>query len=162
MQEEPTASASPDKMVDKVLSTSVIWRLAQIVLVLAASYLYFYAGSFGGILQQNRLLITPHTDLLIKAALTGLGVGLCIGLALKNFSSGQVVFSVDWPTLIINLIAAFVFVGASITADIAGLTDTPLLSGGIKNAIIVSPLLAFVWVGLTLTTLVQPKPVQKS
>jgi hypothetical protein len=61
-----------------------IWRLAQIVLVMAAAYLYFYAGSLAGLLQRDRLFSNPHTEVLIKVILVGIGIGLCVGMAIKD------------------------------------------------------------------------------
>jgi hypothetical protein len=133
----------------------IVWRLAQIVLVLAAAYLYFYLGSFAGFLQQERIFGNPHAMLLIKLALVGIGAGICLGLATKNLSNGEVIIAVDWPTLVINLLAAGVFVAVSISFNIAAIKSTAIMQGPIKDALIANPLFPFVWVGLTLATLVQ-------
>jgi hypothetical protein len=152
MQDTPQ---TPPPAEDKGLG--VIWRLAQIVLVLAAAYLYFMLGSFGGLLQRDRLFGNPHTWPLIQAALVGLGLGLCIGLALKDLSRGMML-RVDWSTLVINILAAAVFIAVAVGLNASALKNTTFITGPIKDAVVLSPLLPFVWVGLALTTIVQPKP----
>ena len=154
MQEEPKKPSPADKL----LSTAVIWRLTQVVLVLAAAYLYFSLGSFGGLLQQNRLIGNPHSRELLQAVLVGIALGLCLGFALKDLSSGKMALVVDWPTLIINLLAAGVFVVVSFSLNFAALANVASTAGPIKDAVTLSPLVPFVWVGLTLTTLIQPRP----
>jgi hypothetical protein len=138
------------------LSDALIWRLAQIVLVLAAMYLYFTVRSFGGLLQRDRLFGNPHTGGLVQAIIVGLALGLCIGLALKDLSQG-VVLAIDWPTIVINLLAAGLFVAVAIGLNLEALRNVTVLQGAIKDAVVLSPLLPFVWVGLTLTTVVQGK-----
>ena len=132
-----------------------IWRLAQVVLVLAAAYLYFMLGSFGAVLQRDRLFSNDHTWPLIQSALVGVALGLCIGLALKDLSRGGVKFVVDWPTIIINALAAGAFVAVAISLNLAALKNVEALRGPIKDAVVLSPLMPFVWIGLTLTTLVR-------
>lgn len=142
---------------DQVLSTALIWRLAQVVLVLAAAYLYFLVSSFGGNLQQARLFSTPHTGLLIQLAAVGVALGLCVGLALKDFSRGRIEFHVDWPALLINLIVAGFFVALSIALDLAALQNIAIMTSAAKNAVMIDPLIPFVWVGLALTTLLRAR-----
>ncbi len=138
-------------------SSSLTWRLAQIVLVLAASYLYILFSSIGGLLQRDRLMSNPHMVPMIQTALLGIGIGLCIGFALKSFSSGQWTISIDWPTLIINLLAAGAFAVISFSFAIAAARNTGILMGPYRDATWLSPLLPFVWIGLTLSASVKSK-----
>jgi hypothetical protein len=142
---------------DRVLSTAMIWRLAQVVLVLAAALLFLRVASFGNQLQQARLFFNPHTGLLIQAALVGIGLGVCVGLAIKDFTSGRIEFHVDWPTLLINLVAAGVFVALSIAVDISSVQNGVIDASAAKSAVLLDPLLPFAWVGLTLTSLLRAK-----
>jgi hypothetical protein len=156
MQEDNTVQTPPPPS-KKDTGASLIWRMAQIVLVLAASYFYFLFGSVGGILQRDRLIGNEHTVPLIQTALLGIAIGLCIGLALKNLSNGQFRWSVDWLTLLINLAVAGVFAFVAISYAVAAVRNTEIITGAIKDATWLSPLLPFVWIGLTLTTLIRPK-----
>jgi hypothetical protein len=151
MQETPQTPPAEDK------GLGAIWRLAQIVLVLAASYLYFQLGSFGGLLQRDRLFGNAHTWPLVQAVLVGAAIGLCLGLALKDLSKGRIVFVIDWPTILINVIAAGVFIAVAVSLNVAALKNVAALHGPIKDAIVLSPLLPFIWVGLTLTTIVRSR-----
>lgn len=135
---------------------SLIWRLAQVVLVLAAAYLYFMLRSFGGLLQRDRLIGNPHTTPLIQAVLVGLGIGICIGLALKDLRRGFT-FTIEWPTLAINIGPATVFVAVSIALNIQATTGVALVQGAIKDAVTLDPLLPFVWIGLALTTILRAR-----
>jgi hypothetical protein len=139
------------------ISNGMIWRLAQIVLVLAAMYLYFLLGSYGVSLWESRLTLMPHTSLLIKAILNGLALGLCIGLALKNLGRGQVTIRVDWPTIIINALGAGLFAAIAIGFNVAAVQDTRFIQSHLKDAVSLSPLVPFVWLGLTITTIVQTR-----
>ena len=154
--ETPSETTTPPSL-EKRNSPSLTWRLAQIVLVLAASYLYILFASIGGLLQRDRLMSNPHMTAMIETALIGIGIGLCIGFALKNLGSGQFVVSVDWPTLIINLLAAGVFAVISFSFAIAAARNTDILKGAYRDATWLSPLLPFVWIGLTLSTIIKPK-----
>jgi|GEM_PF-6216629 len=145
---------------DRVLSTALIWRLAQIVLVLAAAYLYFYFGSFAAALQQLRVFGTPHGAFLLRLVVVGVGMGLCIGFALKDFSKGEVVFAPDWPTLLINLVASGIFVAIAFSFELGALRNEKYIHGLLLAAATQGPLLPFIWVGLTLTTPLQPKPAE--
>ncbi len=151
MQDSLSTPPSGDK------GLGLIWRLAQIVLVLAAAYLYFFAGSFAGLLQRDRLFSNPHTWPLIQAVFVGLGIGVCLGLAVKDLSKGEIVLHLDWPTLLINLIAAGVFVAVAVSLDVAAVRNTAIIQGPIKDAVIASPLVPFVWVGLALASIVRKK-----
>ena len=142
---------------ERILGTANIWRLAQVVLILAAAYFYMGVGSFAAQIQQHRLFFEPHTALLLRLTALGIGIGLCIGLALKDFSRGQVEFAPDWPALVINLLGAAAFLAAEVALGIGAVKDTGVLRGAIKNAVVTAPLLPFVWTGLALTTLVRPK-----
>ena len=164
MQEETQVSSSaaaeeqatpPPPVVHRGMG--LVWRLAQIVLVLAAAYLYFFLGSFGGRLHDDRLWGNPHTWPLVQAALVGAGIGLCIGLALKDFSKSDISLSIDWPTVIFNLLGASVFIAVAVALNTAALNNVEALRGPIKDAVVLSPLLPFIWVGLTLTTVVRGK-----
>lgn len=139
------------------ISNSMIWRLAQIVLVLAAMYLYFLLGSYGVRLWEARLTLMPHSSLLIKAILNGLALGLCLGLALKNLGNGQITITVDWPTIIINALGAGLFAVIAIGFNVAALQDTKFIQSHLKDAVALSPLVPFVWLGLTITTIVQTR-----
>ncbi len=143
---------------NKDMGSTLTWRLTQIVLVLAASYLYFLFASIGGLLQRDRLFANPHTGAILQTAALGVGIGICIGFALKNLANRRIAISVDWPTLIINLVAAGVFAAASFSYAIAAVRNTVVISGALKNATWLSPLLPFVWIGLTITTIVKAKP----
>lgn len=149
--------SEPSNPIDKILSTALIWRLAQIVLVLAAALLYFALGRFGGDLQAARAMAWPHTVMLVKSILIGLGIGLCLGLALKDLSKGRIAFVVDWPTLIINLVAAGVFAIVAVSFNVSALLNLSLIRGPLGAAVVSSPLLPFIWMGLALTTIVQAK-----
>ena len=153
MQEE----AKKPSLGDRVLSTALIWRLAQVVLALAAAYLYFIVGSFGARLQQDRIFGNPHTGALIQTVLVGIGLGLCVGLAIKDLTRGAVEFHVDWPTLLINLVIAGIFVVISIVLDIAAMKNSAIATSAAKSAVLLDPLIPFAWVGLALTSLVRPK-----
>lgn len=144
-------------VINRIFSTALIWRLAQIVLILVACYLYFSLGSFGGLLQRDRLMGNPHTVPLLKAALVGVGMGLCIGLALKDLTGGGIAFSFDWATIILNILAASVFVVVAISLNLSALRNTGYIGGPIKDAVTLSPLLPFVWIGLSISTIIQPK-----
>ncbi len=142
---------------DRILGTATIWRLAQIVLILAAAYLYLLIPSFGGVLQGQRITSEPHTANLLKLAGIGVGIGLCIGLALKDFSKGRIAFAPDWPTFILNMVGAGIFVVVSVALDVVALNNSVLARGPYKDAVIIAPLLPFVWAGLALMALVRPK-----
>ena len=143
---------------ERFLPSTLIWRLAQIVLILAACYLYILVGSFGGLLQRDRLFGNPHTVPLVKAVLVGLGIGVCIGLAIKDLRSGRVQLAVDWPTLIFNLLGAAAFVALSVALNVSAIKNTDIMRGPIKDAVILDPLVPFIWVGLALTSIVRSKP----
>ena len=149
--------SEPKNRVDRLLSNSLIWRLAQIVLVLAAALLYVAYGSFGGELQTSRLMLWPHTVLLVKAILIGLGIGVCIGLALKDLSSGRVAFVLDWPTLLISLVVAGFFTAVAISFHVAAQSNQELVKDALGAAVVTGPLLPFVWVGLALTTVLRAR-----
>jgi len=149
MQDTPQTTPAADT------GLGAIWRLAQVVLAIASAYLYFMLGSFGAVLQRDRLFSNDHTGLLVQSALVGVALGLCLGLALKDLSKGRIVFRIDWPTIIINLLAAGVFVAVAVALNMAALKNVEALRGPIKDAVVLSPLLPFVWVGLTLTTIVR-------
>jgi hypothetical protein len=149
---EPTPPA-----IEKHSSPSLTWRLAQIVLVLAASYLYILFANIGGVLQRARLMSEPHTSAIVQTALLGIGIGLCIGFALKSFSSGTWAISIDWPTIIINIVACGGFAIIAFSTAIAAERNTGILMGPYREATWLSPLLPFVWIGLTLSTIVKAK-----
>jgi ABC-type arginine/histidine transport system permease subunit len=141
----------------KNAGASLTWRLTQIVLVLAAAYLYILFASVGGLLQRDRLMSNPHMTAMIQVALLGIGIGLCIGFALKTFGSGQFAIVVDWPTLVINLLAAGIFAVIAFSFAVAAARNTDVLRGAYRDATWLSPLLPFVWIGLTLSTIVKAK-----
>lgn len=157
MQNATETPVQTPPAIEKHSRPSLTWRLAQIVLVLAASYLYIIFGSIGGVLQRDRLMGNPHMTAMIQTALLGIGIGLCIGLALKTFSSDAWKISIDWPTLVINLLAAGAFAVIAFSFAVATARNTGILMGPYRDATWLSPLLPFVWIGLILSTIVKPK-----
>jgi hypothetical protein len=145
-----------DSRLDRVLSTALIWRLAQVVFVLAAALLYLEFGRFGAELQTTRAMSVPHLSGLLKLILVGLGIGICIGLALKNLSTGRVRLVIDGPTLLISLLAAAFFVAVSVSFDVAAIANTTLVKGPLGHAVVVGPLLPYVWIGFALASVIQP------
>lgn len=151
MEDTPQITRADDK------GLGAIWRLAQVVFALATAFFYFQLGSFGAVLQRDRLFSNEHTGLLVQSALLGLALGICLGFALKDLSKGRIVLHLDWPTIIINILVASVFIAVAVSLNLAALKNVQALRGPIKDAIALSPLMPFVWVGLALTTIVRSR-----